>query len=189
MNPEKRVTFADRLNFFLSHEQLSKAELSRQTGVDKSSITHYSKGDWEAKQDVVYKIASTFKLNEAWLMGYDVPMYKNSFSDCIISDELLLCIPFISTISLFCQEHDIDISPVLHYYQSPNNIASLKNLLTYGAPKGNDRIYFSKYLGISVEDAVRSVKNTPSVYLPLIMTRSEINTIIAMRENHNVIDD
>lgn len=67
-------TFAERLKTALDHRQMTKAELSRITGISKSSLTRYAKGDWEGKQDAVYAIAQALNLNEAWLMGYDAPM-------------------------------------------------------------------------------------------------------------------
>lgn len=73
---EKPSTFANRLNMALEHRQITKAELARLSGLSKSSITRYAKGDWEAKQDAVYAIAQALNVNEAWLMGYDAPMER-----------------------------------------------------------------------------------------------------------------
>lgn len=73
----KITTFANRLKALLVERQITQAELARRTGISKSSITHYVKGDWEGKQDAVYAIAAATNVNEAWLMGYDVPMDKN----------------------------------------------------------------------------------------------------------------
>ena len=73
---EKPSTFAKRLNTALERRQISKAELARLSGLSKSSITRYVKGDWEAKQDAVYAIAQVLNVNEAWLMGYDAPMER-----------------------------------------------------------------------------------------------------------------
>lgn len=72
----KSETFASRLERLLQLRNITKAELSRRTGISRSSITHYVKGDWEGKQDAVYAIAEATGVNEAWLMGYDVPMCK-----------------------------------------------------------------------------------------------------------------
>ena len=65
------ATFAERLNYALDMKQITKAELSRMTGISKSSLTRYTKGDWEGKQDAVYAIARALHVDEAWLMGYD----------------------------------------------------------------------------------------------------------------------
>lgn len=68
------ATFSQRLKSALDMRQITKAELSRLTGISKSSLTRYVKGDWKGKQDAVYAIAQALDVNEAWLMGYDVPM-------------------------------------------------------------------------------------------------------------------
>lgn len=72
---EKKYTFSQRLRELLQIFDIKQTELSIKTGISKSSISHYLKGDWEGKQDAVYKIASSFGISEAWLMGVDVPLY------------------------------------------------------------------------------------------------------------------
>lgn len=74
---QKPSTFAERLKTALDYRQMTKAELSRLTGISKSSLTRYVKGDWEGKQDAVYAIANVLDVSESWLMGYDVPMERN----------------------------------------------------------------------------------------------------------------
>ena len=73
---ERISSFAERLQELLRRKSITKAELSRRTGISKSSITHYVRGDWEGKLDSVNAISAAFNLNEAWLIGYDVSMYK-----------------------------------------------------------------------------------------------------------------
>ncbi len=74
----KKTTFAQRLRFLIDDAGITQTELARKAGVSKSSISRYLKGDWEAKQDIVYAIAHSMGVNEAWLMGYDVPMKQLS---------------------------------------------------------------------------------------------------------------
>ena len=71
---DKQETFAKRLKEALELSGLTKADLSRMTGISKSSLTHYEKGDWEGKQDAVYKIARALKVPESWLMGFGASM-------------------------------------------------------------------------------------------------------------------
>lgn len=78
---EKKDTFANRLKQALDENDWSQTELAKRAKVSKSSITRYLKGDWEAKQDVIYSIAEVTGLNEAWLMGYDVPKKKAPATD------------------------------------------------------------------------------------------------------------
>lgn len=71
---DKSSTFSSRLRELLSIRNMTQAELARRSGVSESSISHYLKGNWEAKQDAVYAIAHVGNVSEAWLMGYDVSM-------------------------------------------------------------------------------------------------------------------
>ena len=50
---EKVSTFAKRLREGLSIKNISQTALSTLSGVSKSSISRYLKGDWEGKQDAV----------------------------------------------------------------------------------------------------------------------------------------
>lgn len=70
--------FAERLSIALSQTGLTQSELSRRTGIGRNSISDYLKGKYEAKQDNVFLLADALEVNEAWLMGLDVPMKKES---------------------------------------------------------------------------------------------------------------
>lgn len=85
----KTSTFAERLNELLIQKNITKAELSRRTGVSRSSLTHYAKGDWEGKQDAIYAIAQATGVDYAWLMGHDVPMEANATSNSTAVDSLM----------------------------------------------------------------------------------------------------
>lgn len=71
---DKVATFARRLREGLDVCGMTQAELAKRSGISKSSISRYIKGDWEGKQSAVYEIAKVLGVTEAWLMGYDVPM-------------------------------------------------------------------------------------------------------------------
>ena len=42
-------------------------------------MTRYCRGEYEAKQDVVYRIANEMNVNPVWLIGYDVPMERSKW--------------------------------------------------------------------------------------------------------------
>lgn len=44
----------------------------------KPLLSHYLKGTYEAKQDNLHTLSIILNVDEAWLMGYDVPMKKNT---------------------------------------------------------------------------------------------------------------
>ncbi len=70
-------TFSNRLNNAMRIRNIKATELSLKTGIAKSSLSEYINGKYEAKQDGVYLLAKALNVNEAWLMGCDVPMEKN----------------------------------------------------------------------------------------------------------------
>jgi repressor LexA len=53
---------------------MKQADIVEATKIGKSSISTYLTGEYEPKQRNVYRIAKALNVNEAWLMGHDVPM-------------------------------------------------------------------------------------------------------------------
>lgn len=68
----------NRLKKALSIRNMKPIELSEKTGIPKSAISQYMSGYTKPKQDRIYYISKALNINEAWLMGYDVPMEKQS---------------------------------------------------------------------------------------------------------------
>ena len=71
---------AERLKNALEIRDISQSELSRKTGIGKSSISTYLTGEYEPKQKNIYKMALALNVNEAWLMGAEVPMERQDTS-------------------------------------------------------------------------------------------------------------
>lgn len=74
----KPYSFAERLKAIMEERGLSNSEIAKLCDINKSNITRYLSGKYEAKQDVVYRMASRLNINPAWLMGYDVPIDAES---------------------------------------------------------------------------------------------------------------
>ena len=74
----EQETFGNRLNKAMRIRNIKAAELSEKTGIAKSSLSEYIKGKYEAKQKAIFKLATVLDVNEAWLMGLDVPMEKET---------------------------------------------------------------------------------------------------------------
>lgn len=74
----RMVTFSKRLRTAIDMRGISQTELAKKTGISKSSISHYLKGDWEGKQDAVYALALALNVSEAWLMGFDAKMERGN---------------------------------------------------------------------------------------------------------------
>ena len=71
-------TFANRLQKAMNLKNIKQVDLVEKTNIDKSLISNYLKGKYKAKQDNLYLLAKILNVSEAWLMGYDVPMERNS---------------------------------------------------------------------------------------------------------------
>lgn len=70
------TTTAERLRIALEARSMKQSELALRTGIGKSSISTYLTGAYLPKQRNIYKMAHALDVNEAWLMGLDVPMER-----------------------------------------------------------------------------------------------------------------
>ncbi len=111
-------TFSNRLQKAMNLKNMKQVDLVEKTNIDKSLISNYLKGKYKAKQDNLYLLAKILNVSEAWLMGYDVPMERNS-EDILnkigaipISDIDVTNIPLLGTVKAgydyLAQENIID---------------------------------------------------------------------------------
>ena len=74
---EKAVTtIAERLRAAMEKVGKKQADLVRETGLDRGAISSYLSGKYEPKQKAIYKLSKALNVSEAWLLGFDVPMYR-----------------------------------------------------------------------------------------------------------------
>ena len=76
MPSKNRASCSDRISLALNIRGMKQSELCAKTGIPKSAISQYVSGEFKPKQDRVFLIAQALGVDEAWLMGYDVPMEK-----------------------------------------------------------------------------------------------------------------
>ena len=67
-----------RLLELMSSLNITQQDIADRTGIDKSSISLYVNGKREPRQDKVGIISEAYGLDPAWLMGYDVPMMRET---------------------------------------------------------------------------------------------------------------
>lgn len=81
---KQKKTFGNRIEEGLALRGIKAIDLARLTGISRSSISSYITGRWKAKQNNVFLIAQALNVNEAWLLGYDVPYNRtnNNNSPC-----------------------------------------------------------------------------------------------------------
>ena len=76
----KNSNSKERIKLLMDHFCINQTELCKKTGIQKSALSNYLKGDREPRQDQISLIADPFNINPAWLMGYDVPMFMQAAS-------------------------------------------------------------------------------------------------------------
>lgn len=74
----KRKSSAERLKELLKYFGIKQNDFSMRTGIPKSAVSMYIKGERVPRQNRISDIAEAYNVNEAWLMGYDVPMKKDN---------------------------------------------------------------------------------------------------------------
>lgn len=67
-----------RLKKALDLRNLKQVDVVEKTGISKSLLSMYINGKAEPRQNNIHKLAKLLNVNETWLMGYDVPMEKES---------------------------------------------------------------------------------------------------------------
>lgn len=70
------ATTSERLKEAMHLTGKKQADLVRETGIDKGSISHYVSGKYEPKDKGIHKLAVALDVSEMWLWGYDVPMER-----------------------------------------------------------------------------------------------------------------
>lgn len=68
----------NRLNKAMAIRNIKPAELSRKTGISKSSLSEYTNGTHEPKRATIFMLSEALNISPVWLLGFDVPMEKHS---------------------------------------------------------------------------------------------------------------
>ena len=79
MKPYERVASTkDRLKEAMKEIGKKQADLVRDTGLNRGTISRYLSGEVEPRQDAAYKLALALNVSETWLWGYDVPKERTA---------------------------------------------------------------------------------------------------------------
>ena len=79
MNSYERVALTkDRLKEAMKNSGKKQADLVRETGLNRGTVSRYLSGEVEPRQDAAYKLALALNVSEMWLWGYDVPMGRTA---------------------------------------------------------------------------------------------------------------
>lgn len=76
----------ERIVQLRKENDLSRLDLAKRLGINKSSITRYENGDMRPALDVMMKISEMFNVSLDWLAGYETEeesKYESIIKECI----------------------------------------------------------------------------------------------------------
>lgn len=140
------ATTADRIKEAMELRDMRQADLVEKTGISKGALSSYIAGRYIPKQNNVYLIAKALDVNEAWLMGADVPMQR------IESPTLT-------------RRDTRDIEKILE--QTKEQLTSQEGLMFDGdpaSPEAIDSILSAMQIGMEMAKKKNKEKYTPKKY-------------------------
>lgn len=69
-------SISERIIEGMAIRNMKQVDIIEATGINKGSLSSYISGKYEPKQTNIHKIAKALDVNEAWLMGHDVPIER-----------------------------------------------------------------------------------------------------------------
>lgn len=106
------VETAERIRQGMELREMNQARLSELAQINKGALSSYLAGRYEPKQTTIYKIAKALNVNEAWLMGYDVPYQRTNHTEFISAEYEIL------DITAKNYEDKCELFQLLKYYVS-----------------------------------------------------------------------
>ena len=91
--------FANRLSYLMEQSGETIYSLADKLSLSSATISRYTNAIMKPKVTTVVSMANIFDVNEAWLMGYDVPMERETTN---------------KTLKI---EYDSDIQEIISMYQ------------------------------------------------------------------------
>lgn len=80
--------FASRLSTLISNSDETTYSLANKLSLTPATISRYTNAKMTPKVPTVVSMAKIFDVNDAWLMGYDVPMYDDKNTSNLKSPEI-----------------------------------------------------------------------------------------------------
>lgn len=71
----------ERIKQMMEYFHINATELCNRTGMNKSTLSYYLSGKREPRQVQLSMLADPFGVDPAWLMGYDIPMFRTDDKD------------------------------------------------------------------------------------------------------------
>ena len=71
-----KVDIKERIKQGLEIREITQTQLATKANIDKGQLSSYISGKYKPRQNNIDALAKALNVNEAWLMGFDVPMER-----------------------------------------------------------------------------------------------------------------
>ena len=87
-----KVDIKNRIKEALKIREMTQSELAEKANIDKGQLSSYISGKYKPRQNNIDALSLALNVNEAWLMGFNVPMERDKYEDQkIITYDILRC--------------------------------------------------------------------------------------------------
>jgi len=171
-------SIAERIAEGMAIRNMKQVDIIEKAGVNKGALSSYLSGKYEPKQTNIYLIAKALDVNEAWLMGYDVPMERNSMpqssEDPLVKailnsgnatselDNEILKLKIINKVELEAMDYSL--------------LAEFKKLNISGKKEAINRVTELTYIPHYTGSNVAPIKQKKERYIP---TEEDIQSLVA----------
>lgn len=153
-------TLHERLRKCLNDKtSITATSLADKIGLSKQAISMYASGSRKPKRPTIKAIAEALNVNEAWLMGYDVPMERQDTSQILIASNIIPIpktkkVPLLGTIA--CGEPILATENIESYVDMDSDIHADFALRCQGDSMINARIMDGDIVYIRKQDMVEN---------------------------------
>ena len=84
-----KVEIKDRIKEAIEIREITQSELAEKAKIDKGQLSSYISGKYKPRQNNIDALSLALNVNEAWLMGFDVPMERDYEDQKIITHDAI----------------------------------------------------------------------------------------------------
>lgn len=119
---ERVENVSKRLREAMYKANKTQADLARETGISKATLSRYLSGQFEPKQIAVNKMAVALNVAEMWLWGCDVPMERPAPEDVgTLAADVLLNPDMLRLVQIYSELEEADKNMLLMLAENMHN--------------------------------------------------------------------
>lgn len=119
---ERVESVSKRLQEAMYKAGKTQADLARETGISKATLSRYLSGQFEPKQIAVNKMAVALNVAEMWLWGCDIPMERPAPEEVgALAADVLLNPDMLRLVQIYSELEEADKNMLLMLAENMHN--------------------------------------------------------------------